>query len=73
MRNVLYFFSLEHLEVIVQLLISKEEECPRRERGFPGGSAIKNPPAMLDWRHGLIPGLGTSPGGRHGNRLGILA
>ena len=39
--------------------------------GFPGGSVVKNLPANAgDTRHvGLIPGLGRSPGGRHGNPL----
>ena len=34
-------------------------------RGFPGGSAVKNPPDNAeDARNaGLIPGLGRSPGG----------
>jgi len=39
----------------------KEEECPRRERGFSGGSAVKNPPAMLDWRHGFDSWVGNIP------------
>ena len=39
--------------------------------GFPGGSVVKNPPASAeDVRDtGLIPGLGRSPGGGHGNPL----
>ena len=36
--------------------------------GFPGGSAVKNPPANAG-DVGLIPGLGRSPGGGHGNSL----
>ena len=36
--------------------------------GFPGGSAMKNPPANAE-DEGSIPGLGRSPGGRHGNSL----
>ena len=36
--------------------------------GFPGGSAVKNP--LADRRDmGLIPWLGSSPGGGHGNSL----
>ena len=35
--------------------------------GFPGGSAVKNPPANADVA--LIPGLGRSPGGENGNPL----
>ena len=39
--------------------------------GFPGGSVVKNPSASAgDKRDGsLIPGLGRSPGGGHGNPL----
>ena len=39
--------------------------------GFPSGSVVKNPPANAgDVRDaGLIPGLGRSPGGGHGNPL----
>ena len=39
--------------------------------GFPGSASVKNPPANA-WDledEGLIPGLGRSPGGRHGNPL----
>ena len=36
--------------------------------GFPGGSAVKNQPANAG-DVGLIPGLGRSPGGGHGNPL----
>ena len=36
--------------------------------GFPGGSAVKNPPANAG-DVGLIPGLGRSPGGGNGNPL----
>ena len=39
-------------------------------KGFPGGTSIKNPLANAgDIREGLIPGLGRSPGGWHGNPL----
>ena len=34
-------------------------------RDFPGGSAVKNLPAMQEV--GSIPGSGISPGGRNGN------
>ena len=37
-------------------------------QGFPGGSVVKNPPAS-DGDSGLIPELGRSPGGGHGNTL----
>ena len=43
--------------------------------GFPSGAGGKEP-ACQSRRHrnaGLIPGLGRSPGGGHGNRSGILA
>ena len=36
--------------------------------GFPGGSDGKKS-ACNAGDHGLIPGLGRSPGGRHGNPL----
>ena len=37
-------------------------------RGFPGGSAGKESACNVG-DLGLIPGLGRSPGGGHGNRL----
>ena len=37
-------------------------------RGFPGGSAVKNPPYNAGAAVS-IPGLGRSPGGGHGNPL----
>ena len=39
------------------------------DRGFPGGSAVKNPPAKAGdaGDAGLIPGSGRSPVGGHGN------
>ena len=38
-------------------------------KGFLGGLAVRNLPAMqrATGDAGLIPGLGRSPGGRHGN------
>ena len=36
--------------------------------GFPGDASGKNPPANAG-DLGLIPGLGRSPGGGHGNPL----
>ena len=38
-------------------------------RGFPGGSAVKNPPATQEPQEdtGLIPRLGRTPGEGHGN------
>ena len=38
------------------------------KQGFPGGSAVKNPPANTGDK-GLIPGLGRSPGEGNGNPL----
>ena len=40
-------------------------------KGFPGGAAVKNPPANAGDTGdvGLIPGLGRSPGGGNGNPL----
>ena len=37
-----------------------------QKRGFPGGSAVKNPPANAG-DVGSIPGLGRSPGKQNGN------
>ena len=39
--------------------------------GFPGGSAVKNPPANAEDAGdlGLIPSLGRSPGEGNGNLL----
>ena len=39
--------------------------------GFPGGSAVKNPPANAG-DVGLIPGLGKPPGEGNGNHSSIL-
>ena len=36
--------------------------------GFPGGSAVKNPPANAG-DEGSVPGLGRSSGGGHANPL----
>ena len=40
-------------------------------KGFPGGSVVKNllANAGAAGAEGSIPGLGRSPGGRHGNPL----
>ena len=35
--------------------------------GFPGGSVVRNSPAMQEMQE--IPGSGRSPGGRHGYSL----
>ena len=39
---------------------------PIKERGFPGGSVVKNPPTKAG-DMGLIPGLGICPGEGNGN------
>ena len=39
-----------------------------RNQGFPGGSAVKNPPANAG-DTGSIPGSGRSPGEGNGNPL----
>ena len=39
---------------------------PNKRWGFPGGSAVKDPPASAG-DAGLTPGLGRSPGGGNGN------
>ena len=39
-----------------------------QNRGFPGGSEVKNPPDKAG-DVGSIPGLGRSPGGGHGDPL----
>ena len=38
-------------------------------KGLPGGSTVKNPPAVQEAQElwGLIPGSGRSPGGGHAN------
>ena len=42
-----------------------------QDRGFPGGTMVKNPPAGVG-DMGLIPGSGRSPAGGHGNPLQYL-
>ena len=43
-------------------------------KGFPGGSAAKNLPAVQEPQEmGSIPGLGRSPGGGRATRSSILA
>ena len=39
-----------------------------RQRGFPGGTVVKNPPANVG-DVGLIPGSGKSSGEKNGNPL----
>ena len=42
--------------------------------GFPGGSAVKNPPATRETQETQIslPGWGRAPGGGHGNHVTTL-
>ena len=45
--------------------------CISINMGFPGGTSTKGPPTSA-WEvrnSGSVPGLGRSPGGRHGNPL----
>ena len=49
-------------QVILQLHLVIQE----KEKGFPGGAVVKNPPANAE-DAGLNPGSGRSPGGGHGN------
>ena len=44
---------------------------PYHNKGFPGGSVVKNPPASEEDSGdlGSISGLGRSPGGGYGNPL----
>ena len=57
-------------EVLASTRMSKMHP-PALYKGFPGGTSGKNPPANAGEIRdmGLIPGLGRSPGGRHGNPL----
>ena len=66
---------------LIKSLSSKQKRCSelptafkgecRTSRGFPGGSAVKNPPVNVGNVRdaGLIPGLGRSPGEGNGNPL----
>ena len=50
---------------------TKLSELLLSARGFPGGSAVKNPPANAG-DTGLIPGSGRSPVERNGNPLQVF-
>ena len=43
-------------------------EHDTQEQGFPGGSVVKNPPAIIG-DTGSVPGVGRSPGKGNGNLL----
>ena len=53
--------------------MTKAATIPRTElkEGLPGGSEVKNQPAMQELQEatGSVPGSGRSPGGGHGNLL----
>ena len=55
-----------HIEVTKQCIFKNF-----RERGFPDGTVVKNPPANTRdaGDMGLTPGSGRSPGGVNGNPL----
>ena len=46
----------------------KRHSCTKETGGFPGGSAVKNPPANAG-DLGSIPGLDISPGKANGNPI----
>ena len=46
----------------------KRHSCTKETAGFPGGSAVKNPPANAG-DLGSIPGLDISPGKGNGTRI----
>ena len=58
-------------------VIKKEQNCAILETwicletfiGFPGGASGKEPTCQCRRHKSLIPGLGRSPGGGHGNPL----
>ena len=60
----------EWLELYTQSLFSIKQRLIVAVRlGFPGGSVVKNPPAIAEDTGdlGSIPGSGRSPGGGNGN------
>ena len=56
---------------IIIASLAFEREPFRKDKGFPGGAVVKNPPAKAgDGRDaGSVPGLRRSRGGRQGNPL----
>ena len=52
----------------VCLILQTSEVRLQEVQGFPGGSAVKNPPANAK-DVGSVPGSGRSPGGGNGNPL----
>ena len=64
-------FKSSSIYGILGHLIKKAFEFLNRNKGFPGGPVVKNPPAVqMDTRDmGSISESGRSPGGGHGNPL----
>ena len=56
---------------LLPLQVKENNNTPRVDMGFPGGTVVKNPPAKAGaaGAAGSIPGLGRSPGRGHGNPL----
>ena len=81
LTHVMIFKTCGGQNQLIKSLPSKQKRCSelptafkgecRKSRGFPGGSAVKSPPANLGNVRdaGLIPGLGRSPGEGNGNPL----
>ena len=70
-NNILYFKGSVSAPSNKLILIPSLYHCCHlfnSHVSFPGGSVVKNPPAKAE-DPGLIPGLGRSPGGGHGNPL----
>ena len=68
--NPLQYSCLENSKQRVKGVVKMNKDI-LYSMSFPGGTMVKNPPASAgDIRDvGLIPGLGRSPGGGHGNLL----
>ena len=66
-RQVIYTIKLvRYCTFLLQGMVIKQYNCFLM--GFPGGSAVKNPPANTG-DMGSIPGSGRSPGEGNGNPL----
>ena len=55
----------------IYMFLPSDSISPHHNKGFPGGSVVKNLPANAGdlGDMGSIPGLGRSPGGGHGDPL----
>ena len=62
------FTSSLNVQSARTFLVSPTTNHPTNYQGFPGGSDGKESPCNAE-DLGLIPGLGRSPGGGHGNPL----